>query len=206
MTSSKRFDTSIRKIGYGALFLVVLLLTTVSLVRSQEDRGIETIDATASGTSTQLGTQVNIKITIRQYSTEEDRQVLVAAFKQGQNKGLVDALSKMPSVGRIAVNGTLGYDLAYIRLIPTEGGRRIRFATNRLIRFGEAYNNSPSRAYDLTAGEFNLSNTDPKKNSGVLYPAAQLIINKEGQLEIQLRKNHWNLVNIIDWNKAGAPK
>jgi hypothetical protein len=206
MTSSKRFDTSIRKIGYGALFLVVLLLTTVSLVRSQEDRGIETIDATASGTSTQLGTQVNIKITIRQYSTEEDRQLLVAAFKKGQNQGLVDQLSKMPSVGRIAVNGTLGYDLAYIRLYRSDKGRRIRFATNRLINFGEAYHNTTSRAYDLTAGEFNLSDSDPKKSTGVLYPAAQLIINKEGQLEIQLRKNHWNLVNIIDWNKAGAPK
>ena len=206
MTSSKQFDTTIRKIGYGALFLVVLLLTTVSLVRSQEDRGIETIDATASGTSTQLGTQVNIKITIRQYSTEEDRQVLVAAFKQGQNKGLVDALRKMKSVGRIAVNGTLGYDLAYIRLIPTEGGRKIRFVTDRQIRFGEAYNNTPSTAYNLTAGEFNLSDSDPKKSTGVLYPASQLVINKEGQLEFQLRKNHWNLVNIIDWNKAGAPK
>jgi hypothetical protein len=207
MTSSKQFDSTIRKFGYGALFLIVMLLTTVGVVRSQDDdKKIETIDATASGTSTQLGTQVNIKITIRQYSTEEDRQTLVAAFKQGQNKGLVDALSKMPSVGRIAVNGTLGYDLAYIRLIPTQGGRRIRFATNRLIRFGEAYNNTPSRAFDLTAGEFNLSDSDPKKNTGVLYPAAQLIINKEGQLEIQLRKNHWNLVNIIDWNKAGAPK
>ena len=206
MTSSKQFDTTIRKIGYGALFLVVLLLTTVSLVRSQEDRGIETIDSTASGTSTQLGTQVNIKITIRQYSTEEDRQVLVAAFKQGQNKGLVDALRKMKSVGRIAVNGTLGYDLAYIRLIPTEGGRKIRFVTDRQIRFGEAYNNTPSTAYNLTAGEFNLSDSDPKKSTGVLYPASQLVINKEGQLEFQLRKNHWNLVNIIDWNKAGTPK
>jgi hypothetical protein len=40
----------------------------------------------------------------------------------------------------------------------------------------------------------------------VLYPAAQLIINKEGQLEFQLRRNRWNLVNIIDWDKAGAPK
>jgi hypothetical protein len=153
-----------------------------------------------------LGTQVNIKITIRQYSTEEDRQVLVAAFKQGQNKGLVDALRKMKSVGRIAVNGTLGYDLAYIRLIPTEGGRKIRFVTDRQIRFGEAYNNTPSTAYNLTAGEFNLSDSDPKKSTGVLYPASQLVINKEGQLEFQLRKNHWNLVNIIDWNKAGAPK
>lgn len=206
MTRHKQFHITIRKFGYGACFLVVLLLATVSLVWSQEDRGIETIDSTASGTSTQLGTMVNIKITIRQYSTEEDRQVLVDAFKKGQNQGLVDALSKMPSVGRIAVNGTLGYDLAYIRLIPTQGGRRIRFATNRLINFGEAYHNTQSRAYDLTAGEFNLSNSDPKKNTGVLYPAAQLIINKQGQLEFQLRKNHWNLVNIIDWNKAGAPK
>ena len=206
MTSSQQCGITIRKIGYGALFLVVLLLTTVSLVRSQEDKGIETIDSTASGTSTQLGTQVNIKITIRQYSTEADRQVLVDAFKKGQNKGLVDALRKMQSVGRIAVNGTLGYDLAYIRLIRTDTGRKIRFVTDRQIRFGEAYNNTPSTAYNLTAGEFNLSDSDPKKNTGVLYPAAQLVINKEGQLEFQLRKNHWNLVNIIDWNKAGAPK
>jgi hypothetical protein len=32
-----------------------------------------------------------------------------------------------------------------------------------------------------------------------------LVINKEGQLEFQLRKNPWKLVNIIDWNKAGTP-
>jgi hypothetical protein len=38
----------------------------------------------------------------------------------------------------------------------------------------------------------------------VLYPAAQLIINKEGQLEFQLNKNPWKLTNIIDWNKAGS--
>jgi hypothetical protein len=206
MTCSKQFDITIRKFGYGALFLLVLLLTTVSLVKSQEDKKIETIDATAAGTSTQLGTMVNIKVTIAQFSTEEDRAVLVDAFKKGQNQGLVDALSKMQSVGRIAVNGTLGYDLAYIRLIRTDSGRKIRFVTNRLIQFGEAYHNTQSKAYNLTAGEFNLSDSDPKKSTGVLYPAAQLIINKEGQLEFQLRKNHWNLVNIIDWNKAGAPK
>jgi hypothetical protein len=32
----------------------------------------------------------------------------------------------------------------------------------------------------------------------------QLVINKEGQLEIQLNKNPCKLVNIIDWNKAGT--
>jgi hypothetical protein len=206
MTHSKQFDITILRFGYGALFLVALFLMTISVVTSQEDRKIETIDATAAGTSTQLGTMVNIKVSITQFSTEEDREILVAAFKKGQNQGLVDALSKMKSVGRIAINGTLGYDLAYIRLIRTDTGRKIRFVTNRLVQFGEAYNNTQSKAFNLTAGEFNLSDSDSKKSSGVLYPASQLIINKEGQLEFQLRKNHWNLVNIIDWNQAGAPK
>lgn len=206
MTHNKDFKITICKFAYGSLLLSTLLLAMVPLLNSQEDRKIETIDSTATGTSTQLGTTVNVKVTIFQYSTDEDRAVLVDAFKKGQNKGLVDALGKMKPVGRIAITGTLGQDLAYIRLIQTDTGRKIRFATNRQIQFGEAYHNTRSRAYDLTAGEFNLSNSDPKSSSGVLYPASQLIINKEGQLEFQLRKNHWNLVNIIDWNKAGAPK
>ena len=196
----------IRKFGYGSVLLVTLLLPAVNLVNSQEDKKIETIDATAMGTSTQSGKIVNVKIIISKYSTEEDRAVLVDAFKKGQSKGLVDALSKMPSVGRIAITGTVGTDLAYVRLIRTDTGRKIRFATNRRIQFGEAYANSPSTAYDLTAGEFDLNDSDKNKSAGVLYPASQLVINKEGQLEFQLRKNHWRLVNIIDWNQAGALK
>jgi hypothetical protein len=89
-------------------------------------------------------------------------------------------------------------------LIRTDTGRKIRFATNRPIRFAEARNNSRTTAYNLTAGEFNLNDSDKNKSAGVLYPAAQLIINQEGQLEFQLNKNHWNLVSVIDWNQASS--
>jgi hypothetical protein len=188
---------------FGGL-LLALLLTAAIPAFSQDDRTTETIDATAMGTSTQMGKTVSIKVTIKQFSTPEDRQVLVDAFKKGQSKGLVDALSKMKPVGRIAITGTLGYDLSYIALIPTPTGRKIRFAANRQIRFGEAYNNSQSMAFDLTAGEFDLNDKDKKKSSGVLYPASQLIINKQGQLQFELRRNPWKLVNIIDWNGAGS--
>jgi hypothetical protein len=41
----------------------------------------------------------------------------------------------------------------------------------------------------LTAGESDVNDSDKSKNSGVLYPAAQLVINKEGQVEFQLKKN-----------------
>ena len=194
----------IHKFSGGALLLTTLLLTAVTLALSADERKVETIDATATGTSTQLGQVVNVKVTIYEYSSDEDRQILIDAFKKGQNQGLVNALTKMKSVGRIAITGTLGYDLSYIRLVPTPTGRKIRFVTNRLLRFGEAYYNTQSTAYNLTAGEFDINDSDKNKSAGVLFPAAQLVINKEGQLEFQLNKNPWKLINIIDWNKAGT--
>jgi hypothetical protein len=136
MTHNNRDKFDIHKFIYRRLLLTTLLLITVTLAFSQDDRKIETIDSTARGTSTQMGRMIGVKVTIYQYSTEEDRQLLVDAFKKGQNQGLVDALSKMKSVGRIAITGTVGYDLSYIRLIPIPAGRKIRFVTNRLIRFG----------------------------------------------------------------------
>ncbi len=204
MRDNNARKSKIHKFRYGGLLLVPLLLTAVTLALCADDRKVETIDATAMGTSTQLGKIVNIKVNIYEYSTEEDRQILIEAFKKGQNEGLVNALTRMKSVGRIAVTGTLGYDLSFIRLIQTPTGRKIRFVTNRLLRFGEVYYNTQTIAYNLTAGEFDLNDSDKDKSAGVLYPAAQLIINKEGQLEFQLNQNPWKLVNILDWNKAGT--
>ena len=204
MIPSKFYKSAVRKFGYGSLLLSALIVSAVTIAISADDRKTETIDATAMGTSTQLGKNVNVKVTIYEYSTEEDRQILITAFKKGQNQGLVNALTKMKAVGHIAITGTIGYDLSFIRLIPTPTGRKIRFVTNRLLRFGEVYSNSQTTAYNLTAGEIEINDTDKDKSAGVLFPAAQLVINKEGQLEIQLNKNPWKLVNIIDWNKAGT--
>lgn len=207
MAQSKDFRSRFRKVGYSSLLLLAgLLLTGVTLAISGDDRKVETIDATAMGTSTQLGKNVSLKVTIYDFSTPEDRQILIDAFKKGQNKALVNALTKMKSVGRIAITGTLGYDLSYISLVPTDTGRKIRFVTNRQLRFGEVYTNSQTIAYNLTAGEFDINDADKSKSTGFLYPAAQLVINKEGQLEFQLNKNPWKLVNIIDWNQAGTLK
>jgi hypothetical protein len=203
---NKDFKSAVRNLAYGGLLLAILLPSTTTAVFAAEDGKPEIIDATAMGTSTQLGRNVSVKITILKYSTAEERQAFIEAYKKGQNKGLVDALQKAPSIGSIAITGTVGNTLAYVSSTKTETGRRIRFAASRWIRFGEAFNNTPSTAYNLTAGEINLNDADSKKSAGTLYPASQLIINKEGQLEFQLRRNPWNLVNIIDWNQAGSGK
>jgi hypothetical protein len=105
----------------------------------------------------------------------------------------------MKAVGHISITGTLGYDLSFIRLIPTPTGRKIRFVTNRPITFGEAWTDSQSMSFDLTGGEFDINESDKSKSTGVLYPLAQLAIDKQGQLQIQLNQNAWNLVDVIDW-------
>ena len=180
--------------------LVTSFLTAGSVTGFSNDRTKpETIDASAMGTSTQLGQVVGITVIIYEYSTPSDRQVLVQAFDKGQNQGLVNALTKMKAVGRISITGTLGYDLSYIRLIPTPTGRKIRFITNRQLTFGEVWADSQSTAFNLTAGELDLNESDKSKSTGVLYPAAQLVIDKEGQLQIDLNQNPWKLVDLIDW-------
>jgi hypothetical protein len=207
MTVNQDLRSKIRKFGYSRFLIAVLLLAAVTLAVYADDTRVKvgTIDAIAKGTSTQMGQIINVKVTINQFSTEDDRTILVEAFKKGQNQGLVNALTKMKAEGRIAITGTLGYDLSYIRLIPTPTGRKIRFVTNRDIRFGESYYSTQSKSFNLTAGEIDINDSDKDKSNGILYPAAQLVINKEGQLEFQLRQNPWKLENIIDWNKAGTP-
>jgi hypothetical protein len=163
----------------------------------------ETIDATAMGTSTQLGSNFSITLNIYDYSTPADKQILVQAFQQGKDKGLVNALSKMKAAGHIEVTGSLGYDCSYIQMIPTPTGRKIRFVTNRPLRFGEVYWDTRSTDYNLTAGEFDVNDTDKSKSTGVLYPAAELLIDKQGELQMNLIGNPFNLVDVIDWK--GTP-
>ncbi len=178
--------------------LAAALVVAMTLPGFARDKN-ETIDATAWGTSTQMGAHADVTITIYDWSTAADREVLVQAFQKGQNQGLVNALTKMRAVGHIAITGTLGYDLSYIRLEPTSTGRKITFVTNRQIKFGEAFADTQSLAYNLSAGELDLNDQDKTKSTGVLFPAAQLIINDKGKLQLDLRENPWRLSDIIDW-------
>ena len=145
------------------IFLLLGLLMIGNVPGLGQRGKIETIDATALGSSTQLGRNFGVKIIIYEFSSPEDREVLVQAFQKGQNDGLVNALEKMKSVGRIAIPGTLGYDLSFIREIITPTGRTIRFVTNRKIAFGEAYWDTQTKSFNLTAGEIKLNDKDKSK-------------------------------------------
>src|SRR5271167_5033921 len=153
----------------------------------------ETIEAQAFGTGTQLGQNIGVTLNIYEFSTPADRVNLVTAFEKGQNQGLVNALGKMKAVGHVEITGTLGYDCSYIKMTPTPTGRKIVFVTNRQIRFGEAFFDTQSQSFNLTAGVLELNDQDKSKSTGSVYPAAQLIMDSQGQLQLDLSQNAWRL-------------
>jgi hypothetical protein len=183
--------------------VLLLGLSIASSLSSFARDKTETIDATAFGTGTQLGANIGVTLNIYQYSTPADKQILIQAYQKGQNQGLVNALQKMKAVGHVEITGTLGNDCSYIKMIPTPTGRKIVFVTNRWIRFGEAYYDTQSQSFNLTAGIIEINDQDKSKSTGVLYPAAQLVLDSQGELQWDLRENPWKLVDILDW--AGTP-
>lgn len=200
MANNKQFAGRLIKILTGGALLASLLFMggANSFARGPRVKP-ETIDATAMGTSTQMGQMISVTLNINEFSTPQDRQILIQAFEKGQNQGLVNALTRMKAVGHVEITGTLGYDCAFIRMIPTPTGRKIVFLTNRQIRFGEAFFDTQSQSFNITAGELDLNDQDKHKSAGILYPAAQLIINKDGQFQFDLNQNAWKLYDIIDW-------
>lgn len=189
--------STIRKHCVSAL-LVTGVLFLGSTPGFSRDRN-ETIEAQAFGTGTQMGQNIGVTLNIYEFSTPADRTTLVQAFEKGQNKGLVNALQRMKAVGHIEITGTLGFDCSYIKITETPTGRKIVFVTNRQIRFGEAYFDTQSMSFNLTAGEFEINDQDKSKSTGTLYPLAQLILDKEGKLQLDLNQNPWRLVDVLDW-------
>lgn len=188
-----RFARNSTPLAAGAVLLILL-----SAGLAQQKR--EDFQATAYGTSTQLGRTFSVNITIESYSTPEDQQKLLEAFAKGGNEGLVEALDKMPIRGRISMPGFLGYEIRYARVWPAPGGRRIRVVTDRPLAIGEVRRSTRSRDYSVSAAELEL-NDDLSKSTGTLIPACQLKLNKQNEIELEAFQNPWRLDNFLDWKK-----
>ena len=190
----RKIKKSILAIAIVAIISLVLLPSTGSTAQDTHKR--ETFQATAMGQGTQLGRLHNVNIMIEDYSTAEDQQALLEAFNSKGMEGLSNALEKMKSKGRLSITGTLGYEVTYIRSFPTPTGRKIRLATNRAIRFGEAWADGRSMDYNLSAVELEIHNDG--KSTGILLPACRFKLDKENHLIIENYQNPWKLQNILD--------
>ena len=184
-----------RLLRWSCIICLLQSIADIAVVQAQERM---TIQATARGTSTQLGKVYNVNIHIEQLSTSEDRKALIDAFKRSGQDGLVSVLEDMKPKGRIRfASGGVGNDIKYIIELPAEKGhRRLRLVTDRTLAFGELYQGTRSSDYSVGAVELNL--TPDGKGSGTVLPACRITVNKKKQqVEIETYQNPWQLMNFI---------
>ncbi|MGB9409355.1 MAG: hypothetical protein WCA89_17610 [Terracidiphilus sp.] len=181
-----------RRSGLSILFLVgtFTLGTTLGFSNTPDS---ETIQATYA----QAGNMVNVTLTIYNYSTSSDMQILSQAFQEGQDQGLAAALSKTKTAGHCSITGTISYDVAFIQMVQTPTGRKITFITSRPHPINEVDPPATSQSFDLAIGQFDLNDTDPAKSTGFLYPASKLVIDQQGEFHYDLAGIPWSLVNVL---------
>ena len=185
--------TSIRHLSFiAATFVAILLILGLTTFAQKSEQ----ISGTAMGTGQQVGRMINIDLRIFERSVAADQKALFDAFAENGSEGLANALDKMSSKGRISITGTLGYDVNYIREFKMpDGSRKIRFVTDRPIRFGEAWGSTRSMDYQISIGEIIICKVKGK-STGTLLPATRVKLNKEGEIEFEAFQNPWTLTNI----------
>lgn len=194
-----------KKAWFAVVGLACVGLLTAGTHIQAEDKSAqlhEEYQAQAMGQGTQMGQTFNVTAIIEEWSSPEERQALVDAFNAKGSQGLYNALNKMKSHGRIAITGTLGYDVSFVRKIPNpDGSSKIRILTNRPIGFGEAWVDGNSMNYNLSALELDLV-PGKGKSTGSLFPACEFVIDKKtNELTIENFQNPWKLFDVLDRSK-----
>ena len=148
---------------------------------------IERLDATSVNMSNvgRPGAD-RLEIVIERWSTERERDRLIATLKEKGSDALLSELQDLPRVGYIrrAGGGSIGWDLHYARERTLEdGGRQVVVATDRPMSFWEARNRPRSADYDFTLADIRFDGDG--KGVGKLTVAAKISLDKEGAIEIE---------------------
>jgi hypothetical protein len=141
-----------------------------------------------------------VDITIDRWSSDAERDELLAALRSKGENGLLAALKENPRVGTIRTPDSIAWDLHFARLHPTaDGGQRIFVATDRPISFWEAANLPRSIHYPFTLMEIRLDKNG--HGEGKLSIATKIEISQDGK-EIELENYATQPVRLQDVHQA----
>ena len=142
-----------------------LILATMGLIAQTHGTPEEFTAVAVANNNLQTGVGT-VLISIDRWSTDAERTRLVTTLREKGPEALLDELQDMKPVGRIRTPDSLGYDLHYAQLTPTEeGGRRIVIATDRPIGFWEASRRPRSIDYPFTVIQMQLDRNGQGKGT-----------------------------------------
>jgi hypothetical protein len=140
------------------------------------------VDMSNTAGRTRAGT---IDISINRWSTQEERDRLAAALREGGTDGLLRALQKTKDEsGYIRSATSIGYPLRFAWQIPaSDGGRRVIIATDRPVSFLEA--STQPRTMDYPFMLIDLRLDAQGKGQGKLLPLAKITAHPDHVVEIE---------------------
>jgi len=110
---------------------VIVLMATIFTLAATRGFAATPSSEIIHANFSQAGGTIGITLSVYNYSTLSDLQILSAAFQGGQDRELATALSRTKPVGRSNIAGNLGYDVAFVQMVRTPTGRQITFITSR---------------------------------------------------------------------------
>jgi len=123
----------------------------------------------AYGASTSM-----VQIIINRWSTPDERRNLEAILDEKGPDGLLAAIQKTKSVGRISTPGSIGQDLRFAYQVPlATGGRRIVIGTDRTMSFYETSRRPRSADYPFTVLEMRVDENG--RGQGKLVVASKVM-------------------------------
>jgi hypothetical protein len=162
--------------------IAAVALSTLALAAAAQTNGQpERFTATAMNLDT--GRAQTVDLMVSRWSSDRDRDRLLARLMEKGPEKLLDTLQKMPKVGYIKTPESLAYDLHYARKAPLpDGGERVVMATDRPMRFCEVANQTRSVDYPFTVIELHV-NADGE-GEGTLSVATKITADKDNKLVV----------------------
>ena len=140
------------------------------------------VDMSNMANRTRAGT---VDIVINRWSSDEERDTLRAALREGGTDTLLKALQKIKEpAGYIRTPSSIGYPLRFARQIPNpDGGKRIIVATDRYVSFLEATTQPRTIDYPFMLVDIRLG--PDGKGTGKLMPLAKVTESEDHVVEIE---------------------
>jgi hypothetical protein len=135
----------------------------------------------ANAVNMNAGAAGSIEIVVERWSTDANRDKLMAVMMDKGPDKLLDALQDMPRMGYFRAPGQVGIDIHFARRISQpEGGERVVLVTDRRIGFAEAANQPRSIDYPFTVIEMRLNRDG--EGEGKMSVATKIIADKENNI------------------------
>ena len=172
-----------KRLVLAVVALAILAMIATPATAKKEDY-IERFDAVAASVQGGRGGMEVVRFGIKEWTSAEDREEMIAAFKEGGSEALVEWLSKQPVMALGMGQDGRPYDMMYAFQSKVDDKRTIVLATNRpILGVEQIAGSGRSLRYNVSLIQLQF---EPGKNkgTGTMILGAWLTM-KDGKLIIE---------------------